>query len=355
MNIDNLSLKERIGQRFIVGINNENVDDVIKLVKDAYIGGVILYKKNYHDYKEMITLIKKIKEANKENKIPLFIAIDEEGGKVNRLPLEIHNLKNIYDVSKYDISLVVDYANIIGRILQKSGINMNLAPVVDMDNGSSARSLFKRCFYGEEDKIIEAANKYLTGLNNMVIPVIKHYPGHGLTTKDTHFIVPYIANLNKLKRHVKPFNELIKKDIDALMVGHLVIRKLTNLLPASISNKFLENLRKDYHGLIITDEINMLRRQLFYHFIYVNKALKASSDIILLKIKDTNEYAKIVKKYMSILEKDNKYQNKLDASIKRIIKVKEKYQISDNTDILGIDIKEINKEIDELNEKIINA
>lgn len=61
MNIDNLSLKERIGQRFIVGINNENVDDVIKLVKDAYIGGVILYKKNYHDYKEMITLIKKIK------------------------------------------------------------------------------------------------------------------------------------------------------------------------------------------------------------------------------------------------------------------------------------------------------
>ena len=99
----------------------------------------------------------------------------------------------------------------------------------------------------------------------------------------------------------------------------------------------------------------MLRRQLFYHFIYVNKALKASSDIILVKIKDTNEYTKIVKKYMNILEKDNKYQNKLDASIKRIIKVKEKYQISDNTDILGIDIKEINKEIDELNEKVINA
>ena len=114
MNIGNLSLNEKIGQRFIMGVNNQNISEIIKLIKKAYLGGVILYKKNYHNCFDMLLVIKKLKEANKDNKIPLFIAIDQEGGKVNRLPNEIHNLKNIYDVSKKDISLVKDYASIIG-------------------------------------------------------------------------------------------------------------------------------------------------------------------------------------------------------------------------------------------------
>ena len=147
MDMGNLSLDEKIGQRFIMGVNNQNISEIIKINKKAYLGGVILYKKNYHNCFDMLLVIKKLKEANKDNKIPLFIAIDQEGGKVNRLPNEIHNLKNIYDVSKKDISLVKDYASIIGKILTNSGINMNLAPVVDIYNGTNARSLYKRCFY----------------------------------------------------------------------------------------------------------------------------------------------------------------------------------------------------------------
>ena len=352
MDMGNLSLDEKIGQRFIMGVNSQNINEIIKLIKKAYLGGVVLYKKNYHNYADMLSVIKKLKEANKDNKIPLFIAIDQEGGKVNRLPNEIHNLRNIYDVSKQDINLVKDYASIIGRILADSGINMNLAPVVDIDNGTSAKSLYKRCFYGDYKNVIKCTNYYLDNLNKKIIPVIKHYPGHGLTTKDTHFIVPYITKLDKLEEHIKPFNECMDKS-DALMVGHLVIRGFTNLLPASISDKFLsEYLRKDYQGLIITDEINMLKKQLFYHFNYLDKALKANSDLILLKIKDADEGYKVIDKYQRIIEKDNKYLNRLDDSVKRIINIKEKYHISDNTNILGIDVDKINKEIDNLNEKV---
>jgi beta-N-acetylhexosaminidase len=346
-----LSLNEKIGQRFMMGINNENIHEIIKLIKENYLGGVVLYKKNYHNYIEMLDVIKKLKEANKNNKIPLFIAIDQEGGKVNRLPDEIHNLKNIYDISKCDSDLVFDYANIIGRILRDSGINMNLAPVLDIDNGTTAKSLYKRCFYGNQDDVSKGAIKYLDGLNKMIIPVIKHYPGHGLTTKDTHFMVPYITNLSELDKHLKPFNECMN-NIDALMIGHLVIKRESHLLPASISNSFISKLREKYDGLIITDEINMLKRNPIYHFNYQNKALKAGSDIILVKIKDARDGYKIIDKYKKILMNNKEYYEKLNNSVKRIIRVKEKYEISDSTRFLGIDITKINDEIDKLNERV---
>ena len=350
MDIDNLSLDEKIGQRFIVGINNENIDVIIELVKKAYIGGVILYKRNYQTYDEMINVIKSIKLANKDNKIPLFIAIDEEGGRVNRLPCELHNLKNIYDVSRCDINLVSDYANIIGKTLNNIGINMNLAPVLDIDNGSRVKSLYKRCFYGDKSRVEVATSKYMEGINNMVIPVIKHYPGHGLTKKDTHFTIPYIFNLKEYESHIDPFNKAIENGIDALMVGHLAIPKLTGLLPASISDKFLSNhIRKNYLGLIITDEINMLKRNPIYYFIYLNKALKANSDIILIKIKNARDGYKVINKYKKILIRDNECVKKLNDSVERIITIKNKYKIDDSTNNIGIDIEKINEEIDKIN------
>ena len=355
MNINNLSLDEKIGQRFIFGVNNENIDVIIELVKKCFIGGVILYKKNYQSYNDMINVIKNIKLANKDNKIPLFIAIDEEGGRVNRLPSEINNLKNIYDVSKYDVNLVSDYANIIGKTLSGIGINMNLAPVLDIDNGSKAKSLYKRCFYGDETCIEEATNKYIEGINNMVIPVIKHYPGHGLTRRDTHFTIPYIFNLQEYEKHVEPFNRAIKNGIDALMVSHLVIPKLTGLLPASISNKFLSNcLRPNYSGLIITDEINMLKRNPIYYFMYSNRALKADSDILLVKIKKIDDGYRLINKYKQILGKNEKYIRRLNVSVNRIITIKNKYKIIDSTNNIGIDIEKINEEISKINSVVDN-
>ena len=96
MDVSNLSIREKIGQKFIVGVNSNNIDVLIDLIKKYYIGGVILYKKNYNNYDEMLSVIKKLKEANKDNKVPLFVAIDQEGGRVNRMPSEFNNLKNIY-------------------------------------------------------------------------------------------------------------------------------------------------------------------------------------------------------------------------------------------------------------------
>lgn len=356
MNINTLSFEEKIGQRFIFGVNSDNTDCIIKLIKEYNICGVILYKRNYSSYDEMIKVIKKLKSANKNNKIPLFIAIDQEGGKVNRMPKEIHNIKNIYDISKTSDKLVSDTANIIGKMLKDTGINMNFAPVVDIYNNSNSRALYKRCFYGEYFDVIRNEKIYLSSLkNNNIISVVKHYPGHGASILDSHFFIPYVFDYKGiLDKHIIPFDEAIKSGVDAIMVGHLVIRKLTGGIPASISKNFIdEYLKNKFNGLIITDEINMLKRNIFYKFIYLRKALMSSSDVILVKIRDYEDGEMIINKYKNILENNKDYLNLLDYSVNKIIDIKNKYGINDSIDYDGIDIDNINGEIDKINSKVI--
>ena len=357
MNIKELSLEEKIGQKFIFGINSNNIDEIVKLIEKYHIGGVILYKKNYSNYDEMLSVIRRLKEANKNNKIPLFIAIDQEGGRVNRMPFEFKNIKNIYDMSKKDMSLISKNGIITGRMLSEMGINMNFAPVLDVCDNDKSKVLYNRCFYGDIDDVSKMGSDYVKELSKKgVISVVKHFPGHGVSTMDSHFITPYVFDNKKIfEKHIKPFENILNnKDVsvDGIMIGHLVIKGMTGGLPASISNEFIsEYLRKryNYDGLIITDEMNMLSRNILYKFSYAKKMFKSLSDLYLIKIKNINDAIKIINKYINFCNKDIECMNMLDDSVDRIIRIKDKYNINDGVDSIGCDIDLINKEIDNIN------
>ncbi len=352
MNINELSIKEKIGQKLLVGINSSNIDDIIYLIRNNYIGGVVLYKKNYENYKEMLDVVKKIRDANANNKVPLFIAIDQENGVVNRFPNEVTPLKNIYDISQTDKKLIRDVGRITADFLVNTGINMNLAPVLDIYNESDSKVLNKRCFYGDENNIYEDAKDYLKEFNDRkIITVCKHFPGHGVTKVDSHFFVPYIFNYKKiLNKHVIPFKKAISDGVDAIMVGHLVIRKLSPFIPASISSKFINRyLREEcgYNGVVISDEVNMLSKNIIYKFCYLNRAFKSNSDIIMIKVKNKDTALKIINKAYKILSKCD-----IDYSVKRIISLKEKYKLDDNLKFNGCDIDSVNKDIVKINNKV---
>jgi len=347
MKVKDLTILEKVGQKFIFGVNSHNIDVIINLIKKYHIGGVILYKKNYRNYDEMVSVIKRLKEANKDNKIPLFISIDQEGGRVNRMPSEIKNIKNLYDVSKVSSDLVYESAKLTGKMLKSGGINMNFSPVIDIYDKKN-KALYKRCFHSD---ISLNGKKYVSGLKeNDVISVIKHFPGHGSSRMDSHFITPYVFDYKGiLDKHIVPFEEIIKSGVDAVMLGHLTIRKLTYGLPASISSKFIFKYLKEnnkFRGLIITDEINMLSRNLLYRFIYLKKAFLSGSDIILVKLNNSG---------VSMIEKCIKYALKnidlLDESVERIINFKKKYNITDG-EFEGINIELLNDEIDKLNNMV---
>lgn len=352
MDLNKLSIREKIGQRFIFGINDSNIDVIINLIKNYSIGGVILYKKNYSNYDEMLSVIKRLKEANKNNKIPLFIAIDQEGGIVNRMPFEIRNIKNVYDLSKVSEDLVFEAGMITGKMLNQMGINMNFAPVMDIYDNKS-KVLYKRCFCGNGDDVYRYGIKYIEGLyNNNIISVVKHFPGHGATKFDSHFITPYVYDYKKvLDSHILPFDKVLKnKMLDAVMVNHMVIRKLTNGDPASISRTFINKYireRNSFSGLVITDDINMLSSNMFYKFSYLKKAFFSSSDIILVKVK--KDTCKMIDKCIKMIGNSKDYIDILNDSVSRIIKIKDKYNITDNISYEGLDIDKINKEIDKIN------
>ena len=233
---------------------------------------------------------------------------------------------------------------------------MNLAPVVDIYNNSRSKVLDKRFFYGDVKEVTDKAKKWLAvAKREGVISVIKHYPGHGATKIDSHFLIPYVFDYKGvLAKHMMPFNGIIKDECDALMVGHIIVRKLTGLVPATMNGKFLNRyLRKDgYDGLIISDEVNMLRRHLLYRFTYLNRVLASPSDIVLAKIKDYREGYRIINEYKRILIKNNKNLTGLDEHVTRILTIKEKYKVNDDTAFEGINIDKINQEIDLFNSKI---
>ncbi len=134
MEVKELSIQEKIGQMLILGIDSNRITKEIKNMIQIYkIGGFILYRKNFDDYNQMITMIKQLKDINKTNRIPLFIAIDQEGGRVNRMPKEILNLPSANLIAKkLGVEGVKKSAQIIGKLLKQSGYNLNFAPVLDL-------------------------------------------------------------------------------------------------------------------------------------------------------------------------------------------------------------------------------
>ena len=355
MKLSELSIMEKISQKFILGVNSQNLDIITYMIKKYAIGGVILYKKNYSSYEDMIRVINTLKEANMGNKVPLFISIDQEGGRVNRMPFELKNIKNIYDMSCKDLDLIYENADLTGQMLSSLGINMNFAPVLDICDNSSSKLLYKRCFYGDIKNVEIAGLKYINGLyNHNIISVCKHFPVHGVSKMDSHFFVPCVFNKeNVINRHIKPFETVINEGIDALMVGHLVIKGMTKGVPASISSHFLNKYLRDrykYDGMIITDEINMLSRSLIYQFGYLKKAFLSGSDIILMKM--TNNDKNIIDKCFKWVCSNNSYLEDLDKSVARILRVKKKYKITDKLISNKLNISNFNKKIDDLNSMV---
>ena len=354
MNINDLSLEEKIGQMCMVSINSDNIDILYRLIMEYKIGGIILYKKNYSSYEEMLDVIKKLKVANSNNKVPLFISIDQEGGRVNRMPLEINNIRNIYDLSSLgDIKIIRKSADVTSRMLVDSGINMCFGPVFDIYNGSNNNVLYRRCFSTDVDKVSEYGTCYMRQMqHNNLISVIKHFPGHGSSSRDSHFLIPYIKDYKEiLDKHIIPFENAIKNGCDAIMVGHLVIKNITDGLPASISRSFISKyLRERYNfdGLVITDDIKMSAVNLLYKFSSFEKAFCSGSDIILFKYNNGDE--KQINRIVDKVRNGSIDIEDINSSVERIIKVKKKYRILDDYGKLGCNVTRINNEINEIND-----
>ena len=357
--LENISIEEKVGQMLMVGIGDKSyIKNVENLIIKYKIGGVLLYKKDYKNYEELNKLINRLRDLGRKKKIPLFIAIDQEGGRVNRMPDEFKNLPSANKLAK--ASLVGESSDITGKMLRETGFNFNFAPVLDIKRYNNNQAIGDRAFSSDVEEVSKCGITYINKMKEYkIVPVVKHYPGHGATKKDSHFTLPIISKTNKKleKEDMIPFKRAIKDGVDVLLVGHLIIRKVTHGYPASMSKSFVRKyIRKKnrFNGIVITDDIRMKAIRILYGTKRsLLKAFKAGNDIVLFKYIPGDEA--LLDKILKQVKEGKINIAKINRSVRRILKVKEKYEI-ENEKIPYLENlpNEINIKINEIKNKIDN-
>lgn len=332
--LNKMSLDEKIGQMLYISYRypdfNNELKDLLTSIKP---GGFIFFKENFNNTKQAKELIASIK---KTAKIPLFLGIDEEGGRVSRLSaindaniniippmLEVGNTNSITYAYNTGLNIASD--------LKQFNLNMDFAPVLDIFSNPNNTVIGNRSF-GNNASIVSTMGLSLSrGLKNSnIIPVYKHFPGHGDTSSDSHYELPVIYKTKEelYKSELIPFKEAIKNNAEVIMIGHLALPNITkNNIPASLSKEIITNLLKKemgYKGLVVTDALNM--KAITDHYtnkeIY-NMAINAGVDILLMPNNPKTAITEI-----KALIKENKITEKqINSSVYKILLLKSKYNI----------------------------
>ncbi len=260
--LDSMTLDQKIGQLFMVPVypnSKQNIEQVDTLIKKYHIGGIIYFRGHPTQIAKLSNHFQKISQ------IPLFIGIDAEWGLAMRMDSVLRYPYQMTLGAITDNRLIYQMGLQIGQQLRMLGININFAPVVDINNNPANPVIGIRSF-GENARNVAAKGfAYAQGLQDAgVIAVAKHFPGHGDTKTDSHKDLPVIPyDYQRLyKVELFPFRQLIHTGVMAIMVGHLDIPKLDDALhtPATLSNKIVNGVLRDslgFKGLVFTDALDM--------------------------------------------------------------------------------------------------
>ena len=277
------------------------------------------------------------------------------------MPLEIKNIRNASKIaSTKDINLVRKSSNITSRMLLSVGVNLNYAPVLDIRRFTDDNhAIGNRCFGENKEDVSKYGIEYMKEMSvQNVVPVIKHFPGHGATLKDSHFTLPIVkkSKIDLEQDDMVPFKNAIEAGADAIMVSHILIKDIDRKYPASLSKKLIEEylIKKfNYKGLIITDDLKMLAIRLRYPInTAVKLAINAGNDMIMIGYK-YKKIEDVIEGIAKQVRKGKISEKQIEESVKKIIQLKKKYNINDDP-VKGLDIESINKEIDDLNDMIQN-
>ena len=346
--IQKMSLREKVGQMFFVrpealdtsihwdeyaelpDYKLQKVNKTMRAVnKDYPIGGMILYAHNIVDETQLGKFINEIRELNGS---PL-LAIDEEGGRVAR----IANNEN-FDVPKYESMAAIaesgdpedayEAAFTIGSYVKKYGFDIDYAPVADVNTNPNNIVIGPRAFSDDPKTAAKFVVSYLNGLESAgVIGTLKHFPGHGDVSTDTHY---GYASTDKtwdemLKCEMIPFKAGIKAGAQMIMTAHIAAPNVSgDDLPATLSSVILQDkLRGElgFDGVIVTDAMDMgaITKQ-FSNTEAAIKSIQAGVDVVLCSREFTQVFDAVVK----AVEKGKIKESRIDESVKRILKLKKK-------------------------------
>ncbi|WP_245831031.1 glycoside hydrolase family 3 protein [Sediminibacillus massiliensis] len=306
--MENMTIKEKVGQMLMPDFrtwDGQNVTEMLpeidELVKEYALGGVILFRENVVTTEQTAQLVADYQAA--AEKYGLLLTIDQEGGIVTRLQSGTDMPGNMALGATRSAEITKDVGQAIGEELAALGINMNLSPVMDVNNNPDNPVIGVRSFGEDPQLVADLGIAYTKGLQSTgVAATAKHFPGHGDTAVDSHLGLPEVPHdIERLKEvELYPFQKAMEAGIDAVMTAHVTFPNIDDTkvtskkdgteiaLPATLSEKVLTGLMREemgYEGVIITDALNM--NAIADHFGPVDaaiRAVKAGSDIVLMPV-----------------------------------------------------------------------
>mgnify|MGYP006425350509 FL=1 len=331
-----LTLDEKIGQLFMVSAYSnksaKHEDYIAKLVKKYKIGGLMFLQGGPKRQAKLTNYYQSI------SKIPLMVALDAEWGVAMRLDSALRFPWQMTLGASSDSNLIYEMGTEIARQCKLIGVNINFAPVVDVNSNPNNPIINNRSFGEDYKKVSSLSLAYMQGLqDNNVLACAKHFPGHGDTDKDSHKTLPVINHSKyRLKKiELQPFDYLIKNGLGSIMTAHLFIPSLDNNenTPISLSENVVKGLLTEemgFNGLKFTDGLNMKAVSDLYDPGELDvKALIAGNDIMLCS-EDVPKAIKLIKK--AINSGDISEQN-INIKCKKILMAKSWMNLDDFQDI----------------------
>lgn len=332
-----MSLEQKIAQMFIVtpesltdGANVTTADGAMRAGMQLYpVGGLVYFSKNLTDAGQTKEMLRCTQEFSLEIQgLPLFLCVDEEGGRVAR----IGNNKG------FDVPKVGPMGNIaskeaaheagskVGRYLRELGFNLDFAPDADVLTNNKNTVIGNRSFGSDAQTVLQYARAYSDGLHeNGVLSTFKHFPGHGATEADTHEGFAYTDKTYEelMQAELLPFAGAGEAGIDCVMVSHIAVPNITrDNVPCTLSYRMTgEILRGDlgYDGIIVTDAMNMgAVTQNYSSDEAAVAAVKAGVDMILMP----EDFHLAVQGVRNAVQNGEISEERIDESVRRIIKVK---------------------------------
>ncbi len=333
--------------------------ELADMIAKSNLGGVILFSDNLVDTRQIVQLTHdlQIAASRSSSALPLFISVDQEGGRVTRLPRQYAtsfngNMAIGATYSKFGTQYASQVGHVIGKELHATGFNVNHAPNVDVNINPNNPVINVRSYGEDPTTVAKLGLAQLTAMQqHKVIGTLKHFPGHGDTNVDSHTGLPRVNHgLSKIEQvDLKPFEYAIKnQQVDMIMTAHIQYPALDNstfvsktgktmIKPATMSHTIITELLRNkmgYQGLVITDALDMKGiSEFFTETEAVIKTFNAGTDIALMpfKIRYTQDIVKLETLLNRLTTATNHQQLSLNhtlASYQRIVEIKNKYQFA---------------------------
>ncbi len=255
-------MRAAAGRMIICGFEGTSVTaELREILREVQPLGLILFARNIESVEHVTELVRELKMLRKEE--PLFISVDQEGGRVQRIrkpATEWPAMRKLGAIDDVDLTHKVGLA--LGREVRAMNFDVDYTPVLDVDTNPKNPVIGDRSFGATAEAVIKHATALLKGLNAAGVGGCgKHFPGHGDTDLDSHLALPKVEHEMPRLRETEwpPFKKAIEAGLDSIMTAHVIVAALDEKVPATFSKKALDALRRElaFKGIIISDDIEM--------------------------------------------------------------------------------------------------